>query len=682
MSFLKNIKISAKLGVSFSIVIALLVTMASTSYHGLQTVYEGFVDYRGLARDTNLAGRLQANMLMVRMNVKDFLITGSEKDVEQYSLYVKRMNEFLAQATKEIQKPERAQLIREINDSVGEYEKHFGEVVAYRAQRDEMVNKVLNPVGISMRKNLTSIMTSAFKDKDSTAAYYAGRLQEHLLLARLYVVKFLNTNDQASINRAQDEFKEMKKLHQILDASLQNRTRRGHLADFDQGFAQYAKTFDQLSELIFKRNEVISGELDRIGPVIAKAAEDVKLSVKMDQDALGPVVQRTTESTLSQTFWLGTGSFVISILLGLFLWRAISDLTNLMTKLVNDLLGASEQVASAGSEISTSSQQLSQGASEQASSLEETSSAMEEVSSQSNDNATNATHGAEMVQQMGEIVKKSTESATRAKTLSDSAKLASKSGVESIHNIAGAMRDIKVASEKVTDIIEVINDITHQTKMLATNAAIEAARAGEQGKGFAVVADEVSKLAENSKSSAKEISVLIKESSQLANRGNEMASSGETVLNEIFESSNQVADLIEEISNYSVQQSTTMAEVANVVAGIKTASNEQASGVAEISTALVEMDKVTQSNAATAEQSSAAAEELSAQSDALRTLIIDVGRHFGIHAESGRAATAPPRTSGGSMHFEHTQPTATLIHPSRKVKPAQAIPMREDFDDF
>ena len=683
MSFFTDMKVSVKLGLSFSIVIALLVTMASISYLGLSTVYQGFVDYRGLARDTNLAGRLQANMLMVRMNVKDFLITGSQKDVDEYTKYVKRMNGFLAEATEEIKKPERAKLITDINDSVGEYEGAFKEVVNMRAERNKIVNGTLNPVGLAMRQNLTDIMHSAHKDKDSDAAYYAGRLQEHLLLARLYVVKFLDSNDRAAVARAHKEFKEFEKPYRFLQANLQNPERRRLLAKFREGSVAYVKAFDELTVLIFKRNDVIKNELDKIGPSIAKDAEDVKLSVKRDQDALGPAVQATAQSTLSRTLWMGIGSFVISLLLGLFLWKAITDLNNLMIKLVNDLLAASDQVASAATQISSSSQQLSQGASEQASSLEETSATMEEVSSQSKDNATNSTHGAQMVTEMSEMVTKSTAVANEAKTLSDSAKAASQSGVESIGKIAGAMKDIKATSDKITDIIDVINDITHQTKMLATNAAIEAARAGELGKGFAVVADEVSKLAENSKSSAKEISSLIKESGQMANRGTDLATDGQKVLHNIFESSNQVANLIDEISAFSVQQSEKMEDVGSVVDGITTASNEQSNGVAQISTALVEMDTVTQSNAATAEEAAAAAEELSAQSEALRSLITSVGRHFGIHADKNVNATAP-RT--GRARIQKVEPApqhhTSLPKQGKVIKPSVAIPMQDDFNEF
>lgn len=611
---------------------------------------------------------------MVRMNVKDFIITGSQKDVDQYTNYLQKMESFLAEAKVEIQKPERAKLVTLITNHVGEYEENFQKVIQMRAKRDQMVNDILSPKGLEMRQDLTRIMTSAFRDKDPEAAYYSGRLQEHLLLARLYVMKFLDANDTQSVERVHKEFKELEKLHATLEKKLQNSKRKAQLASFFEAKAIYLSTFDQLTGLIFERNDIIKNHLDRIGPVIAKAAEDVKLSVKSDQDKLGPAVQEMAESTLYNTVAVAIGSLITSLLLAVFLSRAIGALNNLMINLVNDLFGSAEQVASAAFEISSSSQSLSQGASEQASSLEETSATMEQIASQSKHNASNSKSGASMVSQLAELVSQSSAKAVEAKKLSTTAKIESENGVQSISKIAQAMQDIRTSSDKITDIIEVINEITHQTKMLATNAAIEAARAGEQGKGFAVVADEVSKLAESSKSSAKEISSLIKESSQMATKGDQLSQEGVTVLQGIFKNSETVAELIDEVSNFSHEQADMMTEVKNVVDGITAASNEQAYGVDQVSLALVEMDKVTQSNAATSEETASSSEELNAQADALRTLISDVGKHFGIHKDAN-SPKKNPRTTTAIEAIPH--------HPQEKaMSPTASIPMRDDFNNF
>jgi methyl-accepting chemotaxis protein len=120
----------AKISLGFVSIIAVFLIAVVMSIISLNSAAAGFNEYRGLARDTNLAGRLQANMLMVRMNVKDFIITGSDQDLDQYNDYNDLMFEFLAEAQQEIQNPERAALIDQAQERVMDYEDTFGEVVA------------------------------------------------------------------------------------------------------------------------------------------------------------------------------------------------------------------------------------------------------------------------------------------------------------------------------------------------------------------------------------------------------------------------------------------------------------------------------------------------------------------------------------------------------------------------
>ncbi|MCG8568662.1 MAG: methyl-accepting chemotaxis protein, partial [Spirochaetes bacterium] len=106
-----GMKLKTKITAGFAVVVVLLLIISCVGIFMLRVASNGFTEYRGLARDTNLSGRLQANMLMVRMNVKDYIITGSQKDLDQYSEYWDKMSEFMEEAQIEIQKPERAELI-------------------------------------------------------------------------------------------------------------------------------------------------------------------------------------------------------------------------------------------------------------------------------------------------------------------------------------------------------------------------------------------------------------------------------------------------------------------------------------------------------------------------------------------------------------------------------------------
>jgi methyl-accepting chemotaxis protein len=261
----------------------------------------------------------------------------------------------------------------------------------------------------------------------------------------------------------------------------------------------------------------------------------------------------------------------------------IKESLNTTLSSLNDILGqvsmAVDQVAEGSTQVSEASQSLSQGATEQASSLEEISSSMTQIGSQTRLNA---------------------ENATQTNTLALSAREAAETGNGRMQQMISAMDDINASSSEVSKIIKVIDEIAFQTNLLALNAAVEAARAGVHGKGFAVVAEEVRNLAQRSAKAAKETTELIEGSIQKVERGNGIASETAKALEEIVNGITKVTDLVNEIAS---------------------ASKEQATGIDQITEALGQIDQVTQSNTASAEESAAAAEELSGQSDQLRMML-------------------------------------------------------------
>jgi methyl-accepting chemotaxis protein len=141
----RDMRLGTKIGLSFTLILALLSVVLGVGVFALEKADEGITTYRGMARDTNLAGRLQANMLMVRMNVKDYLITKSDKDLAQYGDYLEKMNTFLAEAKKDIQQPERVELIKAIDFSVADYESAFLKVISLIEQRNSVLNDQIIP---------------------------------------------------------------------------------------------------------------------------------------------------------------------------------------------------------------------------------------------------------------------------------------------------------------------------------------------------------------------------------------------------------------------------------------------------------------------------------------------------------------------------------------------------------
>ena len=245
-------------------------------------------------------------------------------------------------------------------------------------------------------------------------------------------------------------------------------------------------------------------------------------------------------------------------------------------QIVTDIISSADEVAAAADEISSGTTDLSSRTEQQASNLEETAASME---------------------QMASTIKQNAENAQQANQLSTSARDVAMRGGNIVENAISAMSRIEESSQKVSDIIGVIDEIAFQTNLLALNAAVEAARAGDAGKGFAVVASEVRTLAQRSSQAAKDIKGLIVDSGAQVKDGVELVNSTGKSLGEIVDSIKRLSDIVSEIS---------------------AASNEQATGVEEINRAVSQMDEMTQQNAALVEESAASAKTLLEQSRGMR----------------------------------------------------------------
>ena len=379
----------------------------------------------------------------------------------------------------------------------------------------------------------------------------------------------------------------------------------------------FATARTRLLELV--RQNKVEEHRKWLNDVVVPAYEASIKAIQADVDynnRLGMMAGEAGKSAANSSVRLIRIALVFALVLnGLMAWQVAHSTNRVLRELATQLDQGSIQTAAAARQVSASSQTLSAGSSEQAASVEETSASLEEMSA---------------------MIRATAENAQKAKGLAGEARAVAEAGSRTMIEMNQAMAAIDSSSAEVAKIVKNIDEIAFQTNILALNAAVEAARAGEAGAGFAVVADEVRSLAQRSAAAAKETADKIEAAIASSRQGSRACT-------RVGESLTQIADKVTSTDS--------------LVAEMATAAREQAQGIEQINVAITQMDKVPQSNSASAEESASAAEELDAQAESLKDMVGQLRQLVGGAGVSSAVAPGP-----GSRYTVSNAPAA---HPAR-----------------
>ncbi len=651
--------ISARVFLGFGSIILLLAFIATISVLDFKSLGDGFSRYRALALQTNGSGRVQANMLTARLAVKNYIITPSNETAEVVRQRTNTAITLAEDLRKLLLQKDKNELVGNVGEQLTVYLGFFGEVTNLQDTRNDLVNNKLDKIGPQIERNLSAVMLSAKEDGDAEAAYNAGQALRELLLARLYVVKYLLNNNDAAYQRVVKEITSFGNSAGELLVSLQNPKRRKLASEAVSLTKIYSDAFEQTYKTINARNNIIHGTLDTIGPKIADDIETLKLDIKAEQDTVGPEMVETLKQDTVTITALSIGSVIIGIILAFFIGRGISRPINEMTVTMGELsdgnlaadvpsqdrkdeIGAmskavqvfkdnalevqrleeqqqeaakkaeaekqaslraladafEESVGSVVTKVSSAALQMRSSAEEMTSKADDARTKSDTVATASEQTSNNVQTVASATEELSTSIKEISHQVTEATRVANSA-------VEEAETVHGDIQGLVQSAQRIGEVVNLITDIAEQTNLLALNATIEAARAGDAGKGFAVVASEVKNLATQTTRATEEISSQIG-SVQDATKNAAISVEGiAKTIGNIDEITTAVAAAVEQ------QQASTNEIASNV--------NQAASGTQQVSSNIADVNRSATDTGVVAGKILSSADALSGDTNSLST---------------------------------------------------------------
>ena len=660
MSWLNNMRIGTKISTGFLVILFLLIAISVVGVTSLYGAAGHFDEYRQTARTANEIGRVQANMLMARLNVKDFIIRHTADDAQEVRDFVARTQEYIDSTATLTDDAGQVQLLDQLVLAAADYAETFEEVVNLQTERQRIHDDLLRTLGPTIERNLTAIMESAHADDDTEATFLAGMTLRRVMLARFYGALFLSDNLDASFDRAMTEVDTMLAESADLLASLQNADRQRLAQTVVMDSEAYRQGLVEIHAATTQRNVLTTETLDRIGPAMAQEIEAFKVDVKRLQDTLGP---EATDAMTAGRMTMLVLAVVAAILGALAAWiigrgisRPIVRMVSAMGSLADgdrqvdvpdhgrrdeigrmaeavdvfkrnlikadDLAVAAEreqerrnrrsetvdrltgefdgQVVRLLDHVTGSARQMRGTAESLTATATDASDRSTAAAAASGQASANVQTVAAASEELGSSIDEISRQVTQQSTIAAQAVDAANASNRKVQDLAGAARKIGV-------VVDMITSIAEQTNLLALNATIEAARAGDAGKGFAVVANEVKVLAGQTAKATEDIAGQV--------RGIQSQTDG------AVDAIVMIGDRIGEMSEIAAAVASAVEEQNAATQEISRNAQQAANGTEEVSTNIACVSAAAARTGDSAVEVQGTADHLAKQADELRSFV-------------------------------------------------------------
>lgn len=651
MNGLKNMRISAKIGSGFALVLLLLVILAAVSWIALSGAKGSFGSYREMARQTAAMGQISSEMLEARIAVTNYLSTSSE-DAVAAGLDRAEKAQNLAKAALELMDTdgERAFLTTMVDD-LEIYQSSFQTMVDKQRAADEIFTQSLAVNGPKAEKLLTDILLGAQNVGETQAAFTASRAMRALLLARMSVFRYMRDHSDEARSVAVQQLADYGTLNEQLSSLLVTPRLAALAKEVDLVHDVYWADFNRVAELLTERDKILAGTLTQIGPAIARDTEQMMTAIRADQIRVGEESTAAIQTTLLVVAVVAVLAVLIGGVASVLMGRGISGPIIAMTKgmrllaegdktveipaqhqtdevgqmakavqVFKDNMITAERLAAEqeaehlarekraaevdgltkafDADVSGVLGAVSAAANELQATAESMSSIAEESARQAMAASAASDQAASNVQTVATAAEELSASILEISRQVQHSNDISREAAQEAQATTDVVRGLAAAASAIGEVVALITDIAEQTNLLALNATIEAARAGDAGKGFAVVANEVKNLANQTGRATEEIGKQIQSVQTETQRAVTAIENISRTISEVNEVASSIAGAVEEqnaatqeIARNVMQASEGTQEVSSNIVGVTQAAEEAGGAAGEVLSASSELSR-------------------------------------------------------------------------------------------